>query len=345
MSQTKISVIVPMFNTEKYIETCIDSILVQSLRDFELIIIDDQSTDRSYEIVRSRYCDRASRFFDPRIKLFKNLRNVGPGETRNRGIEMARGKYIQFVDSDDSILENMLETLYNRAEEKNLDVVFMNHVLVPKDSNFVMNSQFAIDRKYCGNHSPRQLSSNLLDRIYHEYINAGLFWMPYFKMIRRDLIVDNRIYFPNLFSGEDMLFQLALFFYLKRAEVIDVGLYLYRFRDESITHSTPEKYLRETVKMLPSMTKYFRDLWKNLPIDFPREHQITLEDHAFNTLISMHCSDRDLDASKIDSCLEELVREGFFIEPEVSKILFRDFIRLQRYMGNHKREESRGDVV
>ena len=334
MNHPKVSVIIPMFNTEKFIETCIDSILMQTLKEIEIIVIDDCSTDQSFEAVRKRYCDESSPVFDPRVKLFQNLRNSGAGLTRNRGIELASGKYIQFVDSDDAILPQMLETLFNRAEEKNLDVIFMNHTLVPHDPNFTMNQALQIQRRYCHNRQPRIFPANINQLLHQEFIQAGVWWMCMVKMIRRDLLVKNQIYFPEMFSGEDMMFQLAVFFFMQKAELIDAGLYVYRYRADSITHMPSDKYLRETVRVYPTAQKYLRELWKKLPIDFSRENQITIEIFIFYILMKMHCADRNLDILAIEKVLDEVTREGISIDPEVMSTLLKFMIKITRWLNN-----------
>ena len=111
----KISVIVPMYNAEKYLSLCINSILAQTFKDFELILIDDCSTDKTLEVAKS--------FSDSRIKLLQNEKNLGtPGAVRNVGIDAAHGEYLFFCDNDDVMLPNALEILYSTAKINNADV-------------------------------------------------------------------------------------------------------------------------------------------------------------------------------------------------------------------------------
>lgn len=112
----KISVIVPIYNAELYLEQCIESVLNQTLRDIELLLIDDGSTDNSF-LICEKYKKR-----DNRIQLYTN-KNVGQGLERNFGIKKSTGEYIAFLDSDDQYKENMLEKLYQRAIETNADMV------------------------------------------------------------------------------------------------------------------------------------------------------------------------------------------------------------------------------
>ena len=115
----KISVVVPIFNVEDYIGDCLDSILDQSLKEFEVICVNDGSTDSSLEILKE-YAAK-----DNRIKII-NKDNAGYGHTMNIGMDMASGEYFVIVESDDFILPKMFETLYDAAKENDLDFVKSN---------------------------------------------------------------------------------------------------------------------------------------------------------------------------------------------------------------------------
>lgn len=117
----KVSVIIPVYNTSKYLNKCITSILNQSLEDIELIVIDDNSQDKSYEIMQSFASSNPKK-----IKLLRNEINSGPGKTRNRGLEEAQGEYISFIDSDDYISNDMLEKMYLGCKDNNSDVARVN---------------------------------------------------------------------------------------------------------------------------------------------------------------------------------------------------------------------------
>ena len=114
MKKPDISIIVPVYNTEKYLERCLTSLIEQTKKEIEIIIINDGSTDNSEKIIK--------KYKDSRIKYIKNV-NQGIGATRNEGIEKAQGKYIMFVDSDDYIEQDTCEVLFTKAEKDNLDMV------------------------------------------------------------------------------------------------------------------------------------------------------------------------------------------------------------------------------
>ena len=109
----KVSVIVPVYNSERYLRDCLESLLNQTLTELEIILVDDASTDKSFEIIveyKSKY---------PKIKIFKSEQNKGQGASRNIGMSLATEEYIGFLDSDDYVAPIMYENLYNSAKENN----------------------------------------------------------------------------------------------------------------------------------------------------------------------------------------------------------------------------------
>lgn len=114
---TKVSLIVPVYNTEKYLNKCMNSLIEQTLKDIEIIIINDGSTDNSESIIKS--------YKDSRIKYISKL-NEGIGKTRNMGIDLAKGEYLAFVDSDDYLAVDFCEKMYKKATKDNCDVVVCN---------------------------------------------------------------------------------------------------------------------------------------------------------------------------------------------------------------------------
>lgn len=122
----KISIIVPIYNMEKYLNRCIESILMQTFEDFELILVDDESNDASVEICK-QYAKK-----DGRIRVICK-KNGGVASARNMGLEMARGKFIMFCDSDDSIEPELFTTVYNTIERENVDSVVFNYTQVEDD--------------------------------------------------------------------------------------------------------------------------------------------------------------------------------------------------------------------
>ncbi|OMD37951.1 hypothetical protein BSK52_20335 [Paenibacillus odorifer] len=138
MGIIEISVVIPVYNLENYIGRCLNSVLSQSLKEIEVIVINDGSTDDSEKIIK-KYAE-----CDVRIKYIKQ-KNGGVSAARNRGIEEARGKYLTFIDGDDYILNNMLEKMYHLAESENLNFVVCLHGRERRDCIQNNNLMFTIN--------------------------------------------------------------------------------------------------------------------------------------------------------------------------------------------------------
>ena len=115
----KVSVVIPVYNVERYLGECLESVFVQTLSDIEILCIDDNSTDESLSILKQYQKS------DNRIQIIELAQNKGLSYVRNVGMENSKGKYIYFLDSDDMIEKNALEILFRRAERDRLDVIFL----------------------------------------------------------------------------------------------------------------------------------------------------------------------------------------------------------------------------
>jgi len=131
----KVSIIVPVYNSFDYLNDCLYSLVNQTLKDIEIIVIDDASTDNSYQIMEY-YQNK----YPNVIKIFKNSINKGQSYTRNKGIELASGEYIGFLDSDDFVNFNMYETMYNGALDNNKPDILTSGLLFVKDNFYLKNN-------------------------------------------------------------------------------------------------------------------------------------------------------------------------------------------------------------
>lgn len=131
MDQPLVSVIMPAYNAEQFIEEAIRSVLGQSVTDLELLVLDDGSRDRTLEIVK----DMAQK--DPRVRLIVNEQNMGVAKTRNRGLELCRGAYVALLDSDDYWRPQRLEKMIDRAKQTNADIIYCSYELVDEQGEKV----------------------------------------------------------------------------------------------------------------------------------------------------------------------------------------------------------------
>lgn len=223
----KVSVIIPVYNTEQYIRQTLISACNQTLRDIEIICINDGSTDNSEDIIRECAKD------DPRIKIIKEL-NSGQSVARNTGIVNARGKYLYFLDSDDLIEPNTLELCYELCEKGKYDFVTFDSDIYNPDNIPIGNSL-----KYNRN-------SSLLEKICYtglESISLQLAKMDYtpsvpLLFIRLDYITNYKLSFRAGIIHEDQLFTALLYIKSKRMAYICKNLFHRRIRPNSTMSSS-----------------------------------------------------------------------------------------------------------
>lgn len=214
----KLSIIVPVYNGEKHLMQCLDSIINQTLKEIQIIIINDGSTDSSKEIIS----DYASK--DARI-LFIESANEGVSAARNKGIEKATGKYVGFVDADDYIDETMYQQLFDIAEEKDASMVICNAMVVTNKVESEKRLQLKND---CILVSDK--SSLVLDFLSFKYDSAN--WN---KIYALQLIIDHHLRFDkNLAIWEDLLFNLQFIAYVNKMVTLSESLYYYRIHDASV---------------------------------------------------------------------------------------------------------------
>ncbi|MEG0051098.1 MAG: glycosyltransferase [Terrisporobacter sp.] len=212
-----ISIIVPVFNTSTYLNQCLESIVNQSFQNFEVICIDDGSTDNSFEILKE---------FEMNHDNFKAIsqKNKGVAFTRNAALNLAQGEYIAFVDSDDYIKPNYLERLYKESITNNADVVICNHYRYFESSRLSLP---IIYKKSKGIYNSKDILQGLIpDNLIHSYL-----WN---KLWKKELF--NNVSFP-IMKFEDIAIMCDLIYNSKKIAVINDALYYYRIRKTSIVRS------------------------------------------------------------------------------------------------------------
>lgn len=222
----KVSIIIPIYNVEKYIKECLDSIIGQTLKDIEIICVDDGSTDHSYEILE----DFVQK--DNRIKIIKKL-NSGYGDSMNTGISQAQGEYIGIVESDDWVERNMFETLYKAAKEHNAEVV---------KSNFF--DYYSTDSFRC------KLREILPDKDYNQVFSPlerqGIFYSKpsiWSAIYKKEFLTENKINFlttPGA-SYQDVSFNFKVWSYAKKVYLIKDAFVHYRLDNETSSVNSKEK--------------------------------------------------------------------------------------------------------
>lgn len=224
-----ISIIIPVYNMQKYIGRCLDSVLAQTYKNIEVIVVNDGSTDFSRKIIE-KYIER-----DNRIKLVDKS-NGGQGSARNQGLDVANGKWIGFVDSDDIISERMYEILHNAAVTNNCDILIADivnwdGVCIPDYSfeNMVVKMKFS--------------------EFYPKLLNDEITSHPANKLFRADLFENNRFLDRN--SVDDMFLMPKVFKNAQNIGIISAKLYGYFFaRTDSVSNTNECKNAIERYKAL-----------------------------------------------------------------------------------------------
>ena len=235
--QPKVSVIVPVYNAEKYLERCINSLKNQSLRDIEIILVDDSSTDSS-----PRICDiEAER--DERIKVIHKV-NEGAGMARNAALEVATGEYIGFVDCDDFIEPDMFKTLCEKAEEYESDLVMSGVLFV--DGNMFSEQGHRKEKIYFDNDTHfetdeelKELRMGIVGALPEDDEDSKYGMSIWKNLFRHDVIKQNNIVFQSEreMLSEDALFMVDYISCIKKATGIRNAFYNYCRNENSISKS------------------------------------------------------------------------------------------------------------
>ena len=203
MNEPKISVIIPLYNAEKFIRKCLISVLASKFADYEVLVVDDCSTDNSVAEVK-----KIQPHFDGRLKIFSTEQNSGgAGIPRNVGIKNSRGKYVMFIDNDDFIMPTALTDFFTAAEEFAADVVYAEKFFTFDDAQ--VNRQ-GFNVRFLGEldeqvDKPTLEPDDLRERIQRD-LSKKFFVIPWGKLYRREFLIENRIDFPQMRLAEDLTF-------------------------------------------------------------------------------------------------------------------------------------------
>lgn len=214
-NQPLVSVIMPVYNTEKYVGQAIESVLSQTYPDFELLIVDDGSKDRSRDI-----CEEYSKK-DSRISVFTNDTDMhGPGSARNIGLNHASGEYLYFMDSDDWLDENLLETVVNCMRQTGADIVQFGVISEYGNSKAFWNGKSILTKA--------EISENFSEFWNNTIKNLWVF------LFQRELIKNIR--FENIIDGEDVCFVMDAMSRMETIALVSEAFYHYRYMEGSTCH-------------------------------------------------------------------------------------------------------------
>lgn len=250
---TKVSIIVPAFNTEDYIEKCLNSLINQTLKEIEIILIDDGSTDNTLNIAKIFAKE------DERIKIISQT-NKKQGVARNRGTELASGEYIGFVDSDDWVDLDFFEKLYNSAHKYNSDIALATNVRI---GNGRTKKRLNIKKE--------EFVTSLQDKIdiSHQVKNP----CPTNKIYRKEMLEKNQITWPEGIYCEDKLFTMQAIYYANGLVTVpDINYYYYRNPNSTVNTQAKKQ----------SKTMYScKNLARRAVLEFLKEKKAEVRDKEF----------------------------------------------------------------
>lgn len=302
-----VSVVIPIYNVEEYIEECLVSVLNQTLKNIEIICVNDGTPDNSMEIVE-RYAKE-----DERIIII-NKENGGLSSARNAGLQAATGEYVYFMDSDDYILNDTLEVLYNEAQENNLDTIYFDadsffetKELEERHQSYI--TYYHRTGNYCDVVSGQEMLAKMIAN--NEFRPSACL-----QMNKRMLLSDNQITFYPGIIHEDNLFTLLVTLDAKKVKHIPQAFYMRRMREDSIMTN---------INKIRSCEGYFiciKELIEKIEQKVDNQEYLdaymnrirTMRNISVKNMKGLSVEDRDilLDRVEKDRCLFELIFNDYF---------------------------------
>ena len=238
-----------MYNVEDYVGECLDSILAQTLQDYEVIIVDDCSTDKSCEVVES-YMPK----FNGKLQLIHSEQNSGGcAIPRNIGLSIAKGKYIFFLDSDDLIIKTGLAEMYKVADDYQADVVQCEK-FYRSDTPNLKGALLTVQSFQMGRFvkEPTRETEDIAQRIKNLH-NLRYVCTAWSKLIRRNFLIENKIKFPEIYDVEDFMFAIYCIVCAKRYIRVPNVVNIYRYRPDSIFNS--DKFNKSNIAYIQKWTR------------------------------------------------------------------------------------------
>ena len=282
--QPLISVIVPVYKAEKYLPACLDSLLAQTYQNFELLLVDDGSPDKCWEILQ-QYAAQ-----DARVRIFRK-ENGGVSSARNFGLRQAKGEYIGFVDSDDFVAPQYLEWMHRALQQTNTELAVCGYRKVPKEADPAGIAPAAEKPEI----KTFSLAEYSFDYTQCEAANQYVWRILYKRSLCKELYFDEQ-----LFIGEDTFFFVQVLLQAKGLALVKAPLYFYRIWPESACQRpfTQKHYTAvETWSRIYEMTQETNLLMRNSV-----EQMLVLAcAHAYYRMLEAHYPDKKLRASAVQT--------------------------------------------
>lgn len=284
----KVSIIVPVYNSEKTLDRCIRSVCTQSYRNLEIVLVNDGSMDKSFEI-----CEKYKQQ-DERIVVL-NKKNRGVSSARNEGLKVATGEFIQFVDADDYIDSNMTEYLLETICKNNADLVICGYNRLD-DSN--------IEKKYFDNFDVESLLD--FKDGFEELYSRALFNAPWNKLYRKNKIT--KYFDESLSVGEDLMFNLCYVSNCDKISVVDKTFYNYDVsRQHSLTGCYEDKLFDTEIMLHEEVKKFLKNKFGSN--EFCKINEVFAKEiyYYLKKMVVLSENSRDVKLKKIQDCFENNV--------------------------------------
>lgn len=307
MKKIKFSIIIPVYNSENSLKQCIDSILGQTYKNYEIIIINDGSEDNSINICNNY------RNYDQRIKIY-NQENRGVSYSRNKGIKKSKGEYLVFIDSDDYIEKDMLEILDKETKKDTPDILYFGIKFID------------LQRKLLQIKAP-SFNSLSLDKeyIYNDLkIKNEIFGFTWSKIIKRDIVIENNIlYNENMELYEDLVFTCKVFKKVKTIKTIKKPLYNYVI-GENDSENLSKKYRKNMKELKSEIILFLVEFMDDMKFKDSIKLKIKLKNYEnfIDYMIVNYLNEKKLkkDDKKISKFYKEIMNDN----------IFKDFINIRK---------------
>ncbi len=248
-----ISVIIPVYNTDKYLAACVNSVLQQEKVSFEIILVDDGSTDSSASI-----CDNYAQEHN-NIKVI-HIQNSGPATAKNAGFKLAQGNYIALTDSDDKMESLMLYKMVTAGYKHDADIICCNYKQIDERGN--VSHLNSTDKQYVLDHE---------EGLIHFFSKNKIYSQCWTKLYKRKMLVDHHIVNdPGLRTDEDFIFNIRAFVNAKTTVIVDEPLYEYTHREDSLAHAYYKKNINQYIDNRIKRVQVTKEAVKNETVTVKR---------------------------------------------------------------------------
>lgn len=241
---SKVSVIIPVYNVQSYLNRCVNSVINQTLSDLEIILVDDESPDDC-----PRICDEYAKK-DNRVRVI-HKKNGGLGFARNSGLEIATGEYVAFLDSDDFIDKDAYLFLYRLCEKENLDAVYYTYQIFTSNGRCKGHNPSTLETIYDGNSRAKHLSLEMVGSLPFEKADRNVQMSSCTAFYRRETIEKNNIRFHSEreLISEDLIFNIDFLAKANRVSVIPTSFYHYFVNNKSLTHTIAKNRVDKDIRI------------------------------------------------------------------------------------------------